>query len=267
MNEEKIEKAWEEIDKGNITDGIKILNDVLHQSPNNWKSYYNLGQVYKLYGDNDKSIELLIKAKALDNEGFLCNYLGLAETYLVKNDFENAIVNLREVFISKHPLNERVIEIVNGMGITFYQNCEFEKAKEAIEQADKMLWNVVFIKIKQSSEYPNKYIIHTINNESTIDLEKAFNDFFKMEYLCCQIKNNLGASLAKLGLLEEAKVAFNESIEFTPDGVDYQAPIIALKEIVDLQKEEKEIFKRLGYKEDEILESGIKTIMNKRKNE
>ena len=39
MNEENIERAWAEIDKGKIKDGINILNDVLRQTPNDWKVY------------------------------------------------------------------------------------------------------------------------------------------------------------------------------------------------------------------------------------
>jgi len=256
MNDSLINKATSLIDTGDINGSINLLNEILQNYPSDWKVHFNLACAYKTIGNYERAKVSYIKATELDSEGYLCNFLGLSEVYLLVSDFEKGIENLRKVFSSKHQMNEGVIEIVNGMGITFYQNSEFEKAKEVFEQASKILWDVVFIKIKQSSDYPNKYIIHTINNNSTIDLDKAFNDFFKMEHLCCQIKNNLGASLAKLGLLEEAKVAFKESMEYTPEGFDYQAPIIALKEIEDMQKEEKEIFKRLGYKEDEILESG-----------
>ena len=75
-------------DKGKIKDGINILNDVLLQSPNDWKVYYNLGQAYKIDGNIDKAIELLDKAKTLDNEGYLCNYFGPSIVTLIFIDFK-----------------------------------------------------------------------------------------------------------------------------------------------------------------------------------
>lgn len=41
------------------------------------------------------------------------------------------------------------------------------------------------------------------------------------------------SSKAAMGYYTEAKSAYTESIDFTPDGLDYQAPIIGLKELED----------------------------------
>lgn len=269
MNEENIERAWEEIDKGKIKDGINILNDVLLQSPNNWKVYYNLGQAYKVDGNIDKAIELLDKAKTLDNEGYLCNYFGLTELYMIKSDFENAIVSLRNVFSSSEPKTNNTLQIIHSIGIDFFKNNQINFAKEVFEKANEILYSVFFTELRMSREYPDNYILRTVGNESELDWDKInieFDVFLKTNSLCCQIKNNLGVCRAELGDLHLAIEAFNESIKFTPAGLDYQAPIIALKEIEDMRKEDSAIFNRLGYSEDEIQESG-KIIMNKRKNE
>jgi tetratricopeptide (TPR) repeat protein len=270
MNEENIERAWEEIDKGKIKEGINILNDVLRQTPNDWKIYYNLGQAYKIDGNIDKAIELLDKAKTIDTEGYLCNFLGLSELYLTKNDFENAIISLRDVFSSKIPKAEQIVQIIYSMGITFYNNDQIVFAKEVFEETDKMISDIVFHKVFTNEDYKPK-----ANDDGEVDMEMVFCDFYREEPLSYQVKNNLGVCLAELGFLEEAKKAFKESIKYTPAGLDCQAPIIALKEIEDMRKEDSEIFNRLGYSEDEIqesgkiiiAESGRKIIMNKRKNE
>ena len=279
MNEENIERAWEEIDKGKIKDGINILNDVLLQSPNDWKVYYNLGQAYKIDGNIDKAIELLDKAKILDNEGYLCNYFGLTEVYMMKSDFENAIVSLRNVFSSSEPKTINILQIIHSIGLDFFKNNQVNFAKEVFEKANEILFSVFFTELRMSREYyPDNYILRTVGNESELDWDKInieYDVFLKTNFLCCQIKNNLGVCRAELGDLQGAIEAFNESIKFTPGGLDYQAPIIALKEIEDMNNEESEIFKRLGYSENEIKESGKiiftetgkKVIMNKRKNE
>ena len=278
MNEENIERAWEEIDKGKIKDGIYILNDVLLKSPNDWKVYYNLGQAYKIDGNIDKAIELLDKAKTLDNEGYLCNYFGLTEVYMMKIDFENAIVSLRNVFSSSDPKTINILQIIHSIGLDFFKNNQINFAKEVFEKANEILYSVFFTELRMSREYPDNYILRTVGNESELDWDKInieFDVFLKTNSLCCQIKNNLGVCRAELGDLQGAIEAFNESIKFTPAGLDYQAPIIALKEIEDMRKEDSEIFNRLGYSEDEIqesgkiiiTESGRKIIMNKRKNE
>ena len=278
MNEENIERAWEEIDKGKIKDGINILNDVLLQSPNDWKVYYNLGQAYKIDGNIDKAIELLDKAKILDNEGYLCNYFGLTEVYMMKSDFENAIVSLRNVFSSSEPKTINILQIIHSIGLDFFKNNQVNFAKEVFEKANEILFSVFFTELRMSREYRDNYILRTVGNESELDWDKInieYDVFLKTNFLCCQIKNNLGVCRAELGDLQGAIEAFNESIKFTPGGLDYQAPIIALKEIEDMNNEESEIFKRLGYSENEIKESGKiiftetgkKVIMNKRKNE
>ena len=278
MNEENIERAWEEIDKGKIKDGINILNDVLLQSPNDWKVYYNLGQAYKLDGNIDKAIELLDKAKILDNEGYLCNYFGLTEVYMMKSDFENAIVSLRNVFSSSEPKTINILQIIHSIGLDFFKNNQVNFAKEVFEKANEILYSVFFTELRMARDYPDNYILRTVGNESELDWDNInikYDVFLKTNFLCCQIKNNLGVCRAELGDLKGAIEAFNESIKFTPSGLDYQAPIIALKEIEDMNNEESEIFKRLGYSENEIKESGKiiftengrKVIMNNRSNE
>jgi len=276
MNEEKIDKAWESINKGKITDGISLLNEVLLQSPNEWIVYYNLGKAHIITRDIDKAIELLNKAKSLDNEGHLHNFCALTEAYMINNDLENAILSTRDIFSSKQLKTINILEIIYYIGGDFFKRGAIDFAKEVFEKANKMLYEVFFTELRMSSNYPNNYILRTIGNKSTLDSDKIdaeFIVFLKTNPLCCQIKNNLGVCLAELGFLEEAIEAFKESIKYTPDGFDYQTPIISLKEIEDMNKEESEIFKRLGYSENEIkesgkiifTESGKKVIMNKRK--
>jgi tetratricopeptide (TPR) repeat protein len=174
-------------------------------------------------------------------------------------DFENAIVSLRKVFSSSEPKTINILQIIHSIGVDFFKNNQIHYAKEIFEKANEMLFSVFFTELKMSRDYPDNYILKTVGNESELDWDKInveFDVLLKTNSLCCQIKNNLGVCRAELGDLQGAMEAFNESIKFTPVGLVYQAPIIALKEIEDMKKEESEIFNRLGYSEDEIKESG-----------
>ena len=241
MNEEKIEKAWEEIHKGKITDGINILNEVLLHSPNDWEVYYYLGQAYRIYGNIDKAIEFYEKAKSLDNDGNLWNYLGLAKAYSMKNDFEKAMVYLRNVFSSSKLKTEDILEIIYAIGADFLKNNQFNFANEIFEEVNKMLFEVFFTKLRMSKNYIQNYFLIE-GNERVLDSDKVnieFDVFLKNNSLCCQIKYNLGVCRANLGDLQGATEAFNESIKFTPIGLDFQSPIIALKEIEDMTNKNK----------------------------
>lgn len=43
--------------------------------------------------------------------------------------------------------------------------------------------------------------------------------------------NNIGTCYAEMGQIERARSAFQESIEFIPEGVSYPDPMLALKEM------------------------------------
>lgn len=56
-------------------------------------------------------------------------------------------------------------------------------------------------------------------------------EYLKGDNLACTILNNMGVILAEAGNKESARKYFEESIKHIPDGVNYQNPIIGLKEL------------------------------------
>lgn len=56
-------------------------------------------------------------------------------------------------------------------------------------------------------------------------------EYLKQSDVACKISNNMGTILAELGDIEGAKRMFEQAIDLTPEGIDYQHPKIGLKEL------------------------------------
>lgn len=67
--------------------------------------------------------------------------------------------------------------------------------------------------------------------ESEKEDEERINNYLKGDKLACTILNNMAVILAETGNKEGAKKYFELSIKLTPDNLDYQNPIIGLKEL------------------------------------
>lgn len=61
--------------------------------------------------------------------------------------------------------------------------------------------------------------------------EIKVNTYLMGDNLACTILNNMGVILAEVGDKEAAKAYFEDSIKLTPKNIDYQDPIIGLKEL------------------------------------
>lgn len=61
--------------------------------------------------------------------------------------------------------------------------------------------------------------------------EERINNYLKGDKMACTILNNMAVILAEVGNKEGAKKYFELSITVTPSDLDYQNPIIGLKEL------------------------------------
>lgn len=89
--------------------------------------------------------------------------------------------------------------------------------------------------IKEAAEYAGSIPGTEITDGKTVTMMPSFmteaEKFLKREKLACTILNNMGVIYAEVGDKESARNCFEQSIELTPDGVDYPNPKIGLKEL------------------------------------
>jgi tetratricopeptide (TPR) repeat protein len=91
-------------------------------------------------------------------------------------------------------------------------DCLVAAAKEYAEKSEKMAMEAVFGSAMVSEVY----------------LEK-FNEYLKKDQVASIVSNNMGVIFAKIGNKESAKAFFEQAIDLTPKGVDYQDPHIGLQ--------------------------------------
>ena len=57
------------------------------------------------------------------------------------------------------------------------------------------------------------------------------HEFYKLTDVACKISTNIGAIFLEMGNLEAAKDFFYQAIDLTPDGLDFNEPLLSLQEI------------------------------------
>lgn len=88
---------------------------------------------------------------------------------------------------------------------------------------------------KEAAEYARKFDGTTIDDNRARKIMPQYFDkadeYLKRGNIACTILNNMGVILAEAGNKEAARKHFEESIKYTPDGLDYPNPKIGLKEL------------------------------------
>lgn len=89
--------------------------------------------------------------------------------------------------------------------------------------------------IKEASKYAGDIPGAEITDGGTVTVMPLFmteaEKFIKKNKLTCTILNNMGVIYAEAGDIESARNCFEQSIELTPEGLDYPDPKIGLKAI------------------------------------
>lgn len=89
--------------------------------------------------------------------------------------------------------------------------------------------------IKEASKHAGSIPGTEITEGKTVTMMPSFmteaEKFIRKDKLACTILNNMGVIYAEAGDKESAKNCFEQSIELTPDGVDYPNPKIGLEEL------------------------------------
>ena len=115
--------------KGEMKEGISILENAIAIAPKNFLLHFNIGNGYRLLKENDKAIEAYQKSIHL-NESFIQSYNNLGNIYLEKGEYAeaikylkmgfeknpnyyNIITNIAAVFIATNNLKELLDFLIN----------------------------------------------------------------------------------------------------------------------------------------------------------
>ena len=91
---------------------------------------------------------------------------------------------------------------------------------ELVDEAGESAWEIPGTRIDEGD---TRKIMPSLFTETEKYLRK-YNMF-------CTILNNMGVIYAEAGDKESARRCFEDSIKFTPEGIDYPNPKIGLKEL------------------------------------
>lgn len=109
------------------------------------------------------------------------------------------------------------------------------KEEGKLSESLELYNNLYDILIKESTEYACSFEGSEINKGETRKIMPQFfkkaDEYLKKDNWACLVLNNIGVIFAETGDKKSAKKYFEESIKYTPEGLDYQNPIIGLEEL------------------------------------
>ena len=127
-------------------------------------------------------------------------------------------------------INPNLIEAYNSLGLTYKKLSQPHRALESYQLGIDGLWESIQKKVQ---EHPELCYRVDENGSKTV-LPFVFSEtrrLLKSNALYAILCNNAGVCLSLLGDSDQARTRFEESIDCTPDGYDYQEPVESLKNL------------------------------------
>lgn len=111
---------------------------------------------------------------------------------------------------------------------------------EALERYQKIYSEIIADASKYAHSIPGTFIDENETRTIMPSLLVESENFMKSTSVACYLMNNMGTVYAELQDYESATNAFEQSIQLTPDGMEYNDPKIGLRSVKEIQKENQE---------------------------
>jgi tetratricopeptide (TPR) repeat protein len=226
INYDKVKSC---INESKFLEALPILMEELNNNPDDCNVNSLIGFCYRAINDYDKSEKYYLTATKLNPNDY-SSFLGLGIVYQLKEDFSKAISALNRAI----NIIPQKIEAVNSLGFTYKKMGDIKSALVEYNRAIKILNDSAFNYLKEN----NPKILGTSKDGKTFEVNPTFfveiKKLLKSNILYATLMNNIGGCFVDLGQLQKAKECFLESLEFIPEGVKYEPPIIGLKHIEKL---------------------------------
>ncbi len=210
---------------------LALLSRMIAETPDWWNNHYLAGFAYRAKGDLANAKRCYDRALELNpEEPTVLLAAGIVEQQAGRLD--QAVRLLRKAV----GLNPQFAEAHNSLGLTLKMMGRPTQALQSYTNGVEALMNAIIGRIAHSSERENYMSDATTEDgKKVLQMKPAIWERVRRELksniLYSTFQNNLGACHAELGDTQQARSCFQESIQFIPDGMEYEPPRIGLREI------------------------------------
>lgn len=229
MSDEIISLVQNYFEQNNFREAITLLTRETARAPNDWNAHYLLGVANRFLEDYEAAARAYATALRLNpDEAGIYQAAGINQQKL--NNFGEAVRLHRRAI----ELDPRYVDAYNSLGFTLKTIGQTKEAFDAYQSGTKLLEEAAFAALP---DHPPKLVTRPDGTTGLLLAPEAFDDHgefrshLRKNITYAILKSNMGYCLASMGQVEQAKSCFEEAIEFTPEGVDYDAPRMGLYEL------------------------------------
>ena len=131
------------LNNGKIEESKNIFKELENKKFLIPELYYNLGNIYQIEEEHDKSIEYYRKAidVSIDNFDYLDAYINIANEFSTIGELLKSIIYLKKAL----SLKPKCLIIINNLTLSYMKNNNFKEAKELFKNFQKNILNNDFI--------------------------------------------------------------------------------------------------------------------------
>ena len=261
----QLQQAMGAYHKGNVDEGIEILQKIVRERKDFDQAYAYLATLYKVKRDYRKAVEIL-------REG----YQNCPTSYKVITTFGIFLTEVREYEAAIQILQEglKLIDydpdLWNYLGVAYWRKGDLDEALEAFGKSLSLDHNYSIAFNNTGSVYLSKYM-ETKNRD---DLDQSIRNFEKaieLDPAYASAYNGLGAAYSQSGDIEGAIRSWEEAVRINPEmvfslynlGLAYLRKGDKSRALEYLDRYKKVEYQRLPQKEREKLDRLIQSCRQK----
>jgi len=261
----QLQKAMGMYHKGNVDEGIDILEKIVRERKDFDQAYAYLATLYKVKKDYKKAVEIL-------KEG----YQNCPTSYKVITTFGIFLTEVQEydaaIQILQHGLEliDYDPELWNYLGVAYWRKGDLDEALETFDRSLSLDHNYSIAFNNKGSVYLSKFL----TTRDRMDLDRATENFKKSIQLdpgYASAYNGLGAAYSQAGDIEGAIRSWEKAVEINPGlgfslynlGTAYMRKGDKTRALEYLNEYKKKEYRRLPQKEKEKLDALIQSCRQK----
>lgn len=204
----KYEQSFAWFCRKDYTNAVNILNEILHDEPENEKALLLLGRIYYIRNQKEESLKISKKLKSDNENPDLLNFMGLAQT------FEENYDSAEKYFLSAISLDRSNSEYLYNIATMYFKEGDADKAKKYYNLA---------ISVSPGNEAYHFALANLYYSEKHYKkaLEELEGEFFEAKLLKAVI-------LYETGYITLARQILNELSKEQPENtivIEYQSKI------------------------------------------
>lgn len=227
MNDEQLARFRAFLAEKDYPGALEYLARLEAESPGHPVFAYHMGFVWRVAGDFDAAAKEYQRAIALDAR-FAPAFVGLGIARQLQGNHDEAVSVLEQAA----RLDPEYVSAWSSLGLTYKKMGSLGAAMAAYRRAQEVLVGAAHRHARgQSSireaETPTGGRALLVSENHFLLIRKVLQS----DVMYATVMNKIGKLYAQMGDREQARRAFLESIEFTPPGSGYRAPIDNLAEL------------------------------------